>query len=162
MIFFVIIVSIAILTSKSKKQQGGLVLACHDGDTCNIVIGKEAKPVRFAGIDCPELDQRSGKKARDFTLRLIQGKEVQLKCGGKSHEREVCTIYLNGVNINEQIVKAGWAYDSPTYSHGKYKTFQEEARRLRIGLWAEENLTSPHCYRHSDDSRCKDNPNFMP
>jgi len=50
---------------------------------------------------------------------------------------------LNAININQEIVKAGWAYDSPRYSKGAYSSDESNARIKKIGLWSEANPLSP-------------------
>jgi micrococcal nuclease len=132
------------------------VVSCNDGDTCKVssASGKSFK-VRFWGIDAPESKQTFGASAARNLNDLIKGKKVDIDCDGKSHDRRVCKVSLNGKDIGEQLVKEGNAWDSETFSKGKYKVAQAEAKKLKKGLWYQENPVSPYCFRKPDTKACK-------
>ena len=146
----------------SEQRQQGVVQACHDGDTCRILVAGKIAKVRFAGVDTPELKQPYGKDAQRFTEGLLKGKLVGLVCNGKSYDRITCEVFLEGRNINLEIVQNGWAYDLPKYSKGLYKEAELTARAQKIGIWKSSNLISPHCFRHKSDKRCRVAASFMP
>ncbi|RYZ89031.1 MAG: hypothetical protein EOP06_09960, partial [Proteobacteria bacterium] len=125
-------------------------------------VEKKITKVRLAGIDTPELKQQYGPEARDFTQKLLGGKRVDLKCDGASWDRITCTVFLEQENANEAIVRGGWAYDSAKYSKGAYRTFEARARAQRIGMWADFDLTSPYCFRHKANKKCRISQNYMP
>ena len=52
------------------------VVAIHDGDTISVLRGREQVRLRLAGIDCPELHQDFGQRARQLTGRLAFGRVV--------------------------------------------------------------------------------------
>lgn len=138
----------------------GVVHHCHDGDTCTILMDQDKISVRFSGIDSPELAQEDGKLARNFTESLIKGKEVKLRCDGKSFNRVTCTVFHNEVDINAEITKAGFAFDVPKYSGGKYKDMMLMAQSQKLGIW-KNNPTSPYCFRHKKHRACQANPLFV-
>lgn len=107
---------------------------CHDGDTCRFKTANGIKNVRFSGIDAPEKGQASGSKATAFMTKLLIGKTIALECTGKSFDREVCTVFADGEDIQMKMVEAGWAWNSPSFSHGKYTIAQKAARTSRLGL----------------------------
>lgn len=145
---------------KELKGTGG---ACHDGDTCHVQINGRIAKVRFYGIDAPEISQKYGPQARDFTRSLVQGKKLILQCRGASFERIVCTLYQGRKNINAEIVKYGWAFDFPVFSKGKYQPLEEAAHEKEIGIWRDDQrLISPYCYRHQEAKICKTDRLFMP
>jgi len=152
--------------AKKKKQQtyrlSGVVEKCHDGDTCRVQVNRKSLKIRFAGIDCPELSQKYGKDARNFTEATIKGKEVNLQCDGKSFDRLTCTVFLGDTNVNLLIVQSGWAYDSTKYSKGRYLASVNDAKTRRIGIWADSNLVSPYCYRHKVNKKCSTDRSYMP
>ncbi|MBO9667051.1 MAG: thermonuclease family protein [Bdellovibrio sp.] len=152
--------------AKKKKHKitnlSGYTQSCHDGDTCRVLVGKKSLKIRFAGIDCPELSQKHGKEARDFTKSLVVGKEVNLVCEGSSYDRLTCTVFQNGKNINQAIVEHGWAYDSTKYSKGRYLASVNEAKSQRKGIWNDPNLISPYCYRHKTNKNCSTDLSYMP
>ncbi len=150
------------LTKSLKKIQSVKIKKCHDGDTCSTYLGGKKIKVRFSGIDCPELKQKHGSIALKFTNSLVLDRDVDLICDGRSYDRITCTVFSNGINVNEELVKQGLAFDSPKYSKRRYKEFEEAARKARIGLWSEEKITSPHCFRHPKIKQCKTNSQYMP
>ncbi len=164
LLIFSFLISTEAFARKKQKvfEFQGVVQSCHDGDTCRVSVNKEVLKVRFFGIDAPELNQEYGKEAQKYTANLILNKNVNLKCFGNSYDRSTCEIDLDGKIINQQLVKAGWAVDSPKYSKGKYKPDESYARENKLGMWRLGFKLSPHCYRHKKDKRCKLNAAFMP
>ncbi len=93
----------------------------YDGDTVtatidlgfNVVL--KGEKIRLYGLNAPEVrgDERAeGLKSRDWLREKILGKQVILKTiedkKGK-YGRYLGIIYLDGVNINAEMVKAGFA-----------------------------------------------------
>ncbi|UYL10585.1 thermonuclease family protein [Bdellovibrio sp. SKB1291214] len=161
--------SFSVFSAEAKKRKqnktqflSGVVEKCHDGDTCRVKVGNKIAKVRFAGIDCPELSQKYGKQARDFTESVVRGKQVNLECDGKSFDRVTCTVFIGDKNVNLMIVQNGWAYDSTKYSKGRYLASVDEARNQRLGIWSDNNLTSPYCYRHKTNKKCALDQSYMP
>lgn len=130
---------------------GETVCSVHDGDTLNLC---DKTKVRLHGIDAPELKQPHGYQARDYLRELVMDRDVSLKCVGKSYKRQDCSVYLNGQDVQAQIVKAGLAWDSPHYSKGHYRNLEQAARQQRLGLWQDKNIVSPYCYRNSENRKC--------
>ncbi|MDG0814967.1 thermonuclease family protein [Bdellovibrio svalbardensis] len=167
-LFFSTLIAFTPISFARKKKPAevfkisGQVERCHDGDTCRVQYGNKSLKIRFAGIDCPELSQKFGKDAKHFTEALLKGHKVDLECDGKSYDRLTCTVFLNGRNINQEIVKNGWAYDSTKYSHGRYIAAVSEAKRTRMGIWKDQNLMSPYCYRHKTNKKCQSDQSYMP
>jgi endonuclease YncB( thermonuclease family) len=141
----------------------GIVEKCHDGDTCRIQSSGRLLKVRFSGIDTPELKQKYGQQARKFTEEIVKGKWVDLECEGKSYDRLTCLVFIEGMNVNAEIVKNGWGYDSPKYSRGRFRAIQEQAKIKKIGVWvSSEKLDSPYCFRRPSAKPCLKNKAFMP
>ncbi len=160
---FLLSISNSICFAKNKIEAQtivGIVHHCHDGDTCTVISNKKKLSIRFSGIDTPELKQVDGTKARDFTENLIKGKEVKLVCDGKSFNRVTCTVFLGDQNINEEIIKAGYAFDVPKYSKGKYKELMLNAKSQNIGIWKNKPI-SPYCFRKPHVKPCKLDSSFM-
>lgn len=156
-----IIIVIMFLSLLSRADTiSGIVSRCHDGDTCTVISDGKKISVRFSGIDAPEIKQTDGKAARDFAEGLIKGKVVRLQCEGKSYNRTTCTVFLGGTDINAEIVKAGFAYDIPKYSKGRYKMLMHSARDQKIGIWKNDPI-SPYCFRKKNNEKCKIDPTLV-
>jgi endonuclease YncB( thermonuclease family) len=138
------------------------VISCNDGDTCKIQQGKKLIKVRLAGIDAPETDQEGAEAARKFLLGLIQEKEITLKCIDSSMGRENCSVFVGSTDIQSEMVRAGWAFDYPKYSHGKYKSEQADAKKAGKGVWAFKSISSPYCYRYIGTKECNADKLYQP
>jgi len=167
-----LLLSMSLMTStaaearKKKKvtvqKLTGVVQKCHDGDTCRVLVNNKILKIRFAGIDTPELSQKNGLEAKNFTESRVKNKNVNLECEGTSYDRLTCTVFLEGRNINREIVLNGWAFDSKKYSRGLYAPDVLSAQSQRLGIWKEGTHVSPYCYRHKTSKPCRTSQLYMP
>ena len=126
--------------------------AIHDGDTFTILT-KEKKQVkvRFHGIDCPELGQDYGRKAKDFVSAMSFGKTVSIKENGYDrYGRLIGIIYLPDKTIlNELLLVNGLAWHYKKYdSNPKWAKLEKKARKAKVGLWSMSTAIPPWDYRH--------------
>ncbi|SFQ68401.1 thermonuclease family protein [Flavobacterium akiainvivens] len=144
------------ITKKKKEVRAlktftGKVTAIKDGDTFEVLYDGEPERVRLAEIDCPESAQPYGKKAKQFASDLCFGKTVTVASGSKRdrYGRVVGTVTTeDGVNVNEALVKAGYAWHYKDYSdNAQIGVFEEEARQKGLGLWADSKPTPPWEWR---------------
>jgi endonuclease YncB( thermonuclease family) len=56
----------------------GKCIGVSDGDSITVMKAGRAEKIRLEGIDCPELGQDFGNRAKQFTSALVFGKEVQV------------------------------------------------------------------------------------
>ena len=103
----------------------------HDGDTLTI----NGQAVRLFGIDAEELDETNGPRAKDALRSLVKG-VAYVRCqlsGEKSYNRMVgvCTT-SEGINLNEAMVRGGYALDCARYSGGIYRQFEPMAIRNKL------------------------------
>ena len=139
------------------------LVSCNDGDTCRIRSGDKAKTirkVRLSGIDAPESGQLHWKESRDFLVNLMKGKPLELQCKGTSFNRATCRIFIKTLEVNEEMVKNGMAWNYPQFSERRYYTAQLEAREKRLGLWKLDPQSSPYCYRNPRNGVCRDSKNL--
>lgn len=118
-----------------------------DGDTFECAGGVR---VRLIGIDTPELSQAPfGAAARDALLKLLPvGAEVELERDvevSDRYGRRLGYVWWNGVLVNWQLVRGGWAVLLTVPPNVRYvEAFQEAQRRAREearGLWAVEGFS---------------------
>lgn len=140
--------------SQKIKKFDAEIINCYDGDTCKAKYKNEKIKIRFSGIDAPEIKQREGKLAKKYLNDLLADKTVQLECDGKSYDRLTCLVFLDGAEINQQMVDKGFAFDSPKYSKGKYQQAMLQAQNAKLGIWKTIE-TSPFCTRHKNNAKCK-------
>lgn len=107
-------------TSRNADLPRVVIANCYDGDTCTTVNGEK---VRLACIDTPELrgkkaDPIPAKAARDFLRSMIEGKEVNLKrLTVDRYGRSVAEVFLDGANINQVLVRQGYASIYAKYAY---------------------------------------------
>lgn len=135
------------------------VSSCHDGDTCKADVNGRTVKIRIAGIDAPEIEQAEGVEAKNFLESKVVKKAIQFDCKGKSYDRIICVLSLNGLDIGEEMVRSGFAFDYQKFSKGKYKSLMETARRKKIGIW-KTLQKSPFCTRHPKAKTCLSDPFF--
>ncbi len=102
----------------------------HDGDTIYIAH----QPYRLAGIDAEELDEPHGPAARDHLRALTAGRIITCHWDGWSYDRRVATCG----DLNERMVKDGFALDCAHYSNGQYRQLEPMGARSRL-------IQKPYC-----------------
>lgn len=128
-------------------------VGCHDGDTCTLEGGLR---VRFSGIDTPEIGQPFAESARDAMIQLVVGQESALECEGWSYNRRVCSVFVNGQDVQQQLVEQGLAYDYTQYSGGRYQQAEQAARQNQVGVWTlPDGGMRPWDYRHQQHQQRK-------
>ncbi len=90
----------------------GKVVKVADGDTITIINNhKQKTKIRLYGIDTPENSQPYGDKAKKFTANLVAGKNVSVKVYDTDrYKRSVGIVHAGNKNVNEEILKAGYAW----------------------------------------------------
>jgi len=101
----------------------------RDADT--IVV--DGTPVRFQGVDAPELKTRAGKDAKRWTVNYLRGKKVSCDLTGeRSYDRYIGVCYANGQDIGAAVIAAGHALDCARYSGGRYRHLEQPSAKSRI------------------------------
>ena len=138
---------------RALKTFTGKVTGIKDGDTFEVLFDSVPERVRLAEIDCPEKAQAYGKNAKQFASDLCFGKTVTVSSGGKRdrYGRVVGTVVTeDGTNVNEALVKAGFAWHYKDYSdNAQIGVYEQQAREKHLGLWADNDPTPPWDWRKS-------------
>ena len=125
------------------------VVRVKDGDS--LVINSDGRnvDVRLADIDAPEYRQPHGDAARTVLRALVEGREVQLQLvGGDAYRRIVAHVFVDGVDVNAQLVRRGLAWVRRDYDPApRLIRHEDEARAARRGLWADANAVPPWEWR---------------
>jgi endonuclease YncB( thermonuclease family) len=111
------------------------------------------KTVRLYGIDAPEMQQPYGKKSRDFLISLVNNKEIKLtQKGVDKYGRVIGIIHINGQNVNELLIKNGFAWVYKKYynrSRVNWMILEDKAKRNKLGLWKQDNPLEPWKFRNN-------------
>ena len=129
----------------------GKCVGVTDGDTVSVLKAGKAAKIRLEGIDCPEMGQDFGTRAKQFTSELVFGKQVQVKeYYPDRYGRMVARVLVGGQDVSRELVRAGLAWHYKRYSKDPVLAEAEaEARRAEVGLWSMPSAVPPWEWRKS-------------
>lgn len=105
-----------------------------DGDTFDCTHGPR---VRSAGIDAPERTQAKGLESAQALADLVAGQPLTCITFAHSYARTVAACFLpDKRSVEELQVRAGWAWDWPAYSGGRFASMQYLAQIDKLGIWS--------------------------
>ena len=133
------------------------------GDRAKVDLEASRKVlVRLAGIDAPELakdryhkGQPLAEQSRDYLLKLIQGKAVEMAIvGTDATKTPLVLLTLEGVLINAKVVEAGFAEVTtetsepiPAKQRHAIENAELKAKKGRLGIWGLTNYVRPVEFR---------------
>ena len=127
----------------------GKCVSVHDGDTLGVMHNGKEEKIRVWGIDCPELHQDFGSRAKQFTSDQVFGKIVTIEV--KSHDRygrTVGRVKVDGKDLSLELAKSGMAWYYRKYSNDQQlASAEKDARDKKIGLWSAPNPLPPWDFR---------------
>ncbi|GEM_PF-2379354 len=119
------------------------VVRVVDGDTLIVRLanGKEER-VRLLGVDTPEKTQPMGQLAKKFTEDMVLGRRVVLEFEKNKrgrYGRLLAYVWIDGVLLNEELLRAGMAYLYVFTRKMKYYSRLVEAQKFakenKLGVW---------------------------
>lgn len=132
-----------------------------DGDTMVLAGGQR---VRLGGVNCPEIDEPLGVEAREFALKMVGRKDVEVRRDRKDrYGRLVTDVRVGDRSLAFSLVEAGLAHAflippvDPEEAAALLQV-QEEARRRQVGIWATDryrgdfHITSFHANPMGNDA----------
>jgi endonuclease YncB( thermonuclease family) len=134
----------------------GKVTGIKDGDTFEVLRDGKPERIRLSDIDSPESAQPFGKAAKRYASDLCFGKIVRVEPKKKRdrYGRILGTIYVDDtVNVNAKMVAAGFAWRYKYSKNKQYATYEEQARKLRSGLWSDDAPMDPWQWRKEHKRR---------
>ena len=136
-----------------EKVLHGQVIDVLDGDTVKLRSDWHIYKIRLAGIDAPEKQQAYGVQSKIYLDHLIADKDVSIKVlSCDQYGRYVGKIYLNGKDINGEMIRSGYAWHYNHFdSNPVYAGFMLDAQRSNRGLWQEVHPTPPWIFRKGKD-----------
>lgn len=134
--------SIALLLVMLGHSANAINVKVVDGDTLNL----DGQKIRLAGLDAPELKQKCKHKnstewdcglcASAFLEGLISSREITChNTGIDYYKHAIATCYAGSVEINKEIVRAGYAVAYKKYSNS-YSEDEAYAKHHKNGIWA--------------------------
>jgi endonuclease YncB( thermonuclease family) len=137
------------------------VVRVTDDDTIKAASDHMEIIVRLVGIDAPETSRKKNepgqpysRKATKYLASLVLNKTFTIKEYGTDRYKGILgVVFVNGTNINLEMVKAGLAEvyrgKQPRYFNPKiYQGAEAEARKANRGIWSlGDNYMSPRTWR---------------
>lgn len=109
----------------------GRVTEVLTGDTLVVVHNGQLQRVRLFGVDAPDKRQPFGLEAKQFTTRLVLGKQVTVEFHGKDQDKQILAeIFLDdGRALGERLIGEGlaWWYRTHTKDAGVGQQKHESA-----------------------------------
>ena len=144
----VLLLALVVAAAWGAPLLEGLVVKVVDGDTIHVRIGDRVEPVRYIGINTPELHHpRKGEEpgGREAALRngeLVASKRVRLELDVQSRDRYgrlLAYVWVGDVLVNAELVRLGYAQVMTVPPNVRYQglflKLQREAREAARGLW---------------------------
>ena len=128
-----------------------LVVGVTDGDTIKVRCGDEPQErIRLVEIDAPEKKQPYGQKAKQELSSLVYAKTIEVERRGKDrYKRTLGQLSIDGLDINREMVRRGYAWCYRQYLKDKSCLKDEEAsRESKLGLWQDAHPQPPWEFRH--------------
>jgi endonuclease YncB( thermonuclease family) len=138
------------LTGYAGIELNGKVTTVIDGNTIEMIADdNESYKIMLFGIDCPELGQDFGEKAKMFLQKLILDKNVIVKIQGKDRwGNRLGVVLIEGeTDPRFKLLEAGLAWTSERDPIDELENAKEKAREKSKGLWKEQDPTPPWIYR---------------
>lgn len=155
-LIFNIIILILLLSNNiliAKTIIGAAIII--DGDTVHINSNK----IRLHGIDAPEIKQNCifkkknwscGKQSTIELKKLINDRIIKCIVNNIDiYNRYVGICSVNGIILNQLMVKKGWALAYRYYSRD-YVIEEKFARDNKLGIWKGE-FENPYIYRKKNN-----------
>ena len=120
-----------------------------DGDTVHVFYQDEVYKIRLTEIDAPERDQPYGNNSTEYLKSLLKDGRVDVDIYGTDrYGRKLGRLYWRGIDINRELVSAGyaWVYDQYVTDNSFYEN-QSKARNSKKGLWEDQNPLEPWNWR---------------
>lgn len=128
----------------------GKVVGITDGDTLTLLTeGNRQIKIRLSDIDTPERGQAFGKRATQALAELAYREDARIVyVDTDRYGRMVGRVYVDGVDVNRQLVAEGFAWVFRRYSDdAELLALESQARKKKIGLWADPNPIPPWEWR---------------
>ena len=146
----VVLLILALPNIVRANDFSGQLVKVTDGDTVQVLHDGKEEKVRLEGIDCPEMGQAYGRKAKQYVIEIAAGKIVKVQATGKDrYGRTLGNVILpDGKNLNHQLVKEGFAWWFQKYSNDIIlRDLEKEARDNKRGLWTDTKPIAPWEWR---------------
>jgi endonuclease YncB( thermonuclease family) len=145
---------LALAAGAAAATLQGVVIVVVDGDTVLFRPDQYAPAsrafmkIRLAAIDAPEANQPHGEAATRALSESLLNRRVRIETvATDDYGRTVGRIWLDDLDINAELVRQGHAWASTWRGQAELRALQAEAKRLRRGLWQDDEAVQPWVWR---------------
>ena len=141
---------LASILTFGNNNLSGKVVSVIDGNTVEVMTTEnDTVRIIFHGIDCPEIDQDYGEKARRHLEKMILEKNVTIDIQGKDRwGNRLAIILINGeIDPRLEMLEQGLAWTAERNPISELESLREKAEEKNKGLWREQNPTPPWVFR---------------
>ena len=120
-----------------------------DGDTITVTQNGFKTTIRLVGIDAPEKSRKKHEPGQPFSQAstkylagMVLNKNVDIvSYGNDRYGRTLGVVYVDGKNVNLEMVKAGLAEvyrgkPAPGFDNDPYQKAEDAARSAGKGMWS--------------------------
>lgn len=153
--------------ASAQTTLSGPVVAVIDGRTFVIDTerGRITGSVQY--VDVPEPEQPLSRIVREHFERLVVGRSITFTPNGFSPAALVGKVYMDGLDMGQQLLRDGAAWHTPVDRSGQnpteagvYRKLEELARAEKRGVWSIANLTPAWEFRALKE-RTPQDTNFL-
>lgn len=150
-----LILLLVIFPVSAETIHQGKVVRIVDGDTLVLLVDEKQHKIRLSDIDTPERKQPFGTRAKQALSELAFGKQARVvEVTIDRYGRIVGRIYVDGLDVNRELVAEGFAWVYRKYSNdAELLKLEALAKQKGLGLWVDPNPI-PLCVNLSLDTHC--------
>ncbi|MBR4652355.1 MAG: thermonuclease family protein [Kiritimatiellae bacterium] len=122
-----------------RREIVGVVSRVTAGDTIWVAdVQKVRRKIRLYGIEAPKANAAFGGESVARLQTLVGGKPVRVTYVARDPYGCILgTVWLDGADINLQMVREGLARQSRYSKDKRYAAAQAAARTRRVGVWSD-------------------------
>ena len=147
--FLMVLLLLLILpTNTLACEKCDIVIDVIDGDTVIVLCDGQKRPVHLMSVDAPQLKQPYGKKAQEFTKKLLLNNVVTISYMNRNQASDI--VSADGKSLKWGLIRAGLAWYPENHEKNSLRNladklgkYERKARRSRKGLWAQDDPTAP-------------------
>jgi micrococcal nuclease len=137
-----------------QQNVSGKVVEIIDGKTVVIQISTGKLTAVLQYIEIPEPEQPLSQAVKNHLKELVLDKNIDFRASGIAPNKTLGQIYLNGVDIGQQLVRDGAAWHISSTKTGQslddsdqYEGVQALAKSERRGIWSIRDIKPPWEFR---------------
>lgn len=151
--YFLILILGACSLVQARAEEGkllGTVVSILDGNTLEVrSTGNEKIKVFLYGIDCPELGQAFGNKAKAYLEKILLNRQVTVEFVKRDRVGNQYALVTTDIGVDPRIdlLREGLAWTMEDVKVSELEPYRSFAQQKRKGLWHETKPTPPWIYR---------------